>query len=86
MEDPNCSRWVVAKSARGDEADTEEGYLARRRLVELLVAGITVDRKEDGSPRIEITYRFGPPREAAGEMDEEMFVGSARNVLTFTCP
>jgi len=54
--------------------------------VELLVAGITVDRKEDGSPRIEITYRFGPPREAAGEMDEEMFVGSARNVLTFTCP
>jgi hypothetical protein len=52
--------------------------------VELLVAGIRVGRKGDGSPKIEITYRFGPPSVAAGERDEEeeMFVGSAQNTLS----
>ena len=66
------------------EADTEEAYQTRRRLVDLLVAGIRVGRKGDGSPKIEITYRFGPSSVAAGERDEEeeMFVGSAQNTLS----
>jgi hypothetical protein len=51
--------------------------------VKLLVAGITVGRKVGGSPKIEITYRFGPPSEAAGEGNtEEMFVGSTQNALS----
>jgi hypothetical protein len=54
----------------------------RRRLVELLVAGIRVGRKGDGSPKIEITYRFGPPSVATAEREEEMFVGSAQNTLS----
>jgi site-specific DNA recombinase len=65
------------------EVETDEAFQARRQLVKLLVAGITVGRKEDGSPKIEITYRFGPPSEAAGERGtEEMFVGSTQNALS----
>jgi hypothetical protein len=29
----------------------------------LLVERVTADRDEDGHPRVEITYRFGPPPE-----------------------
>jgi site-specific DNA recombinase len=65
------------------EAETDEAFQARRQLVKLLVAGITVGRKEDRSPKIEITYRFGPPSEALGERDtEEMFVGSMQKALS----
>src|SRR5215218_964436 len=65
------------------EAETDEAFQARRQLVKLLVAGITVGRKEDRSPKIEITYRFGPPSEALSERDtEEMFVGSTQNALS----
>jgi len=78
--------WLVTlrKHLSKVEADTEEAYQTRRRLVELLVAGIRVGREGDGSPKIEITYRFGPPSVAAGERDEEeeMFVGSAQNTLS----
>jgi hypothetical protein len=78
--------WLVTlrKQLSKVEADTEEAYHTRRRLVELLVAGIRVGRKGDGSPKIEITYRFEPPSVAAGERDEEeeMFVGSAQNTLS----
>jgi hypothetical protein len=76
--------WLVTlrKQLSKVEADTEEAYHTRRRLVELLVAGIRVGRKGDGSPKIEITYRFGPPSVAAGEREEEMFVGSAQNTLS----
>jgi chromosome segregation ATPase len=79
--------WLVTLRERLSEveSDIEEAYEARRRLVELLVAGISVCRKEDGSPKIEITYRFGPPSEAAEERDaeeERRFVGSAQNALS----
>ena len=77
--------WLLAlrKHFLKVEADTQEAHRTRRRLVELLVAGITVGRKEDGSPKIKITYCFGPPSEAAGEgATEEMFVGSAQNTLS----
>jgi site-specific DNA recombinase len=81
--------WLVTLRERLSEveAETEDAYRARRRLVELLVAGIMVGRKEDGSPKIEITYRFGPPCADTGEGDvEEMSVGSARNALSYSLP
>jgi phosphoribosylamine-glycine ligase len=64
------------------EADTEEAYRARRRLVGLLVAGIVVGRKGDGSPKIEINYRFGPPELGEGDAGELAFVGGAHNALS----
>jgi len=79
----NTHGWLVALRERLAEVEeeTEEAYRARRRLVELLVAGIVVGRKGDKSPKIEITYRFGPPEQ--GEVDaEETFVGGARNALS----
>jgi hypothetical protein len=77
--------WLATLRERISEidADTDEAFQARRQLVKLLVAGITVGRKEGKSPKIEITYRFGPPSEAAGERDKaEMFVGSTQNTLS----
>lgn len=76
--------WLVTLRKRlfEVEADTEEAYRARRRLVELLVAGIAVGRKEDGSPKIEITYRFGPPEPSEGRAEGKVFVGGARNALS----
>ncbi len=49
-----------------------EAFQKRRELVQLLVEKITADRDDDGHPRVEITYRFGPP-------PEESFVPSVRN-------
>ena len=54
------------------EGDSIEAFQKRRELVQLLVEKITADRDEDGHPRVEITYRFGPP-------PEELFVPSVRN-------
>jgi hypothetical protein len=54
------------------EAHTPEAFQKRRELVRLLVEGITTARDENGHPRVEITYRFGPPT-------EETFVSSVRN-------
>jgi site-specific DNA recombinase len=79
------STWLATLRERISEieAETDEAFQARRQLVKLLVAGITVGRREDGSPKIEITYRFGPPSEAAGERDKaEMFVGSTQIALS----
>lgn len=78
------STWLATLRERISEieADTDEAFQARRQLVKLLVAGITVGREEGGSPKIEITYRFGPPSEAAGQGNTEvMFVGSTQNAL-----
>ncbi len=44
------------------EEATEEAYLVRRQLVRLLVARITVGRRED-RPDVCVTYRFGEPPE-----------------------
>jgi hypothetical protein len=54
------------------EGDSIEAFQKRRELVQLLVEKITADRDEDGHPRVEITYRFGPPPAAS-------FVPSVRN-------
>lgn len=76
--------WLVPLGERLSEvaADTEEAYRARRRLVELLVAGIVVGRKGDASPKIEITYRFGPPELGEGDAGALTFVGGAHNALS----
>ena len=79
------STWLATLRERISEVETEtdETLQARHQLGKLLVAGITVSRNEDGSPKIHITYRFGPPNEAAGEWDtEEMLVGSTQNALS----
>lgn len=56
--------WLYALRERVAEVeeDTKEAFYARRQLVKLLVAGITVGkRKEDGETEVRITYRFGTP-------------------------
>ena len=80
--------WLVTLRERLSEVekDSEEAYRARRRLVELLVAGITVGRKEDGSPTIQVTYRFGPPEPGDRDEEEEMFIGAAQNAFRFWVP
>jgi hypothetical protein len=57
------------------EADTPEAFLKRRELVKLLVEQITTSRDEDGRPRVEIVYRFGPQ---SAEL-EDPFVPSVLN-------
>lgn len=76
--------WLYALRERLEavEEDTEEGFEARRRLVNLLVSGITAGRQEDGSPEIKITYRFGSPECLPEEGGGEMLVGGMRNVLS----
>ena len=55
--------WLrkLAENLAEVEGDSMEAFRRRRELVQLLVEMITVDRDEDGQPRVEITYRFGPP-------------------------
>jgi hypothetical protein len=62
--------WLVSLQERIAEVeeDTPEAFEKRRELVRLLVERITVDRGEDGQPRVEITYRFGPP--ASGDTEK----------------
>ena len=50
------------------EADTQEAFDKRRELVRLLVNGLSVSSTEEGGPKVDITYRFGPP---ATESTEE---------------
>jgi site-specific DNA recombinase len=81
--------WLVALRERIAEVeeDTEEAFRARRQLVKLLVQSITVGKKhEDGGIEVRITYRFGPPSEAATSDDSQgflsedySFVGSLMN-------
>jgi hypothetical protein len=60
------------------EANTPEAFQKRRELVRLLVERITVDRDENGQPRVEITYRFGPPLEDSF-IPEDSFITSVQN-------
>jgi hypothetical protein len=53
------------------EGDSPEAYQKRRELVKLLVAGITAGKRDDGSPDVRITYRFGPPEPYP---EEDVFV------------
>jgi site-specific DNA recombinase len=57
------------------EQDTEGAFGARRELATLLVEGITVSRGGDGRPRVEITYRFGPPEPGPGQAARESALG-----------
>jgi hypothetical protein len=65
----------------GVEADTQEAFDKRCELVRLLVERIAVSRTEEGTPKVDITYRFGPPAiESAeefvyGERNSEQFGG-----------
>lgn len=44
------------------EASSQEAFDKRRELVKLLVERIVVSRAEDGRPKVDVTYRFGPPK------------------------
>ena len=79
------SAWLATLRARIPEveAETEEAYRTRRQLVKLLVAGVTIGRREDGEREIRITYRFGPPTEPDTELIAEgTFVSSMENALS----
>jgi hypothetical protein len=79
------SAWLATLQERISEveAETEEAFQARRQLVKLLVAGVTIGRREDGEREIRIIYRFGPPTEPNAEfIAEGMFVGSMENALS----
>jgi hypothetical protein len=55
--------WLMSlrENLQEVEADTQEAFDKRRELVRLLVERIVVSRTEEGRPRVDITYRFGPP-------------------------
>ena len=58
--------WLHALQGRVEDVEdgTKEVFRARRRLVRLLVAEVTVGKKpESGQTEVRITYRFGPPPE-----------------------
>jgi hypothetical protein len=79
------SAWLATLRERIPEveAETEEAYRTRRQLVKLLVAGVTIGRREDGEREIRITYRFGPPTEPDTElMAEGALVSSIENALS----
>ncbi len=83
------SAWLATLRERIPEveAETEEAYRTRRQLVKLLVAGVTIGRREDGEREIRITYRFGPPTEPDTElMAEGAFVSSIENALSYSLP
>jgi site-specific DNA recombinase len=79
----SAADWLLAlrEGVSDVEADTPEAFQKRRELVRLLVETITVDRDETDQPRVEITYRFGPPPGDSPEdsfVPEESFVESVR--------
>jgi hypothetical protein len=56
--------WLHALQGRVADVEdgTKEAFRARRQLVRLLVAEVTVAKKHDsGETEVRITYRFGPP-------------------------
>jgi hypothetical protein len=62
--------WLMSlrENLREVEADTQDAFDKRRELVRLLVERIGVSRTEEGRPKVDITYRFGPPAaESVGE-------------------
>jgi hypothetical protein len=52
---------ILRESLQEVEADTQEAFDKRRELVRLLVNRIVVSQTEEGRPKVDITYRFGPP-------------------------
>ena len=50
----------LRKNLAEAERDTEEAFESRRELVKLLVEKIVVRHNEEGRPKVEIIYRFGP--------------------------
>jgi hypothetical protein len=73
--------WLLSLRQRLAEVeeDTEEAFQKRRQLVKLLVASISVGkRQEDGRTEIHVTYRFGPPA-SSGAPEEGSFVESFKN-------
>ena len=64
--------WLLTLQERLSEVeqDTEEAFQARRRLVRLLVAGVSAgEKREDGTSEVRITYRFDPPDEPETNRD-----------------
>ena len=75
--------WLLTlrENLREVEADTPEAFDKRRELVKLLVDGILVSGTEEGRPKVDVTYRFGPTAEgAAGDC-----VLGERNSTNFAC-
>ncbi len=64
----------VCGRARGDvERDTEEAFDARRELTSLLVERIAIGWNGEDGPKVDVTYRFGPPEGADGVQNSEEF-------------
>jgi seryl-tRNA synthetase len=63
---------ILRENLQEVEADTQEAFVKRRELVRLLVERIVVSQTEEGRPKVDITYRFGPP---AIESAEECVYG-----------
>jgi hypothetical protein len=40
-------------------------------LTKLLVESIAISRNDEGRPKVDVTYRFGPPERANGVHDSE---------------
>jgi len=72
--------WLMSlrENLREVEADTQEALDKRRELVRLLVERIGVSRTEEGRPKVDITYRFGPP---VAESVEECVLGERNTTL-----
>jgi hypothetical protein len=79
----STAAWLYAlrKRLAALEEDTKESISARRQLVKLLVAGITVGKRpEDGQTEVRITYRPSPPPGGGGaQAGGESSVGGLRN-------
>ena len=67
--------WLLTlrKNLADVERDTEEAFAARRELTNLLVERIVIGRDEEGRPKADITYRFGPSNVADGVRNSEAF-------------
>lgn len=59
----NTGAWLVSLRSNlvAVEEDTEDAFESRRELTKLLVEKIVMARDQEGRPKVEITYRFGPP-------------------------
>jgi len=55
--------WLLTLRKNLDEVeqDTKEAFESRRELAKLLVEKVVVGRDEEGQPKVDVTYRFGPP-------------------------
>lgn len=72
--------WLITlrENLEEVEADTQEASDKRRELVRLLIEEIVVGRTEEGKPKVDITYRFGPP---AAESSEACVFGKQNSTL-----